>query len=200
MDNNGDLPLEPSDGSGNQPDRFKPWTIKGISPEVRHAVLALAARTDASVGELVTLAIKTLVTITPSNSPPAAGVSGARRSPLEEELQRVTEVELIRCGLGRMSGHSPVTWPALLALPAVRPPELGEPPLPATSAAAVAPTPASLDELKELLGVLRALAEIPGVTPLPKEFARAVRRVVLDRMKATGTIAPPATSTATATI
>lgn len=39
--------------SENQSDSVKPWTIRGVPPEVRNAIIAAADRSDMTVGEWV---------------------------------------------------------------------------------------------------------------------------------------------------
>lgn len=56
-----DLQPEPSDPTPDQSDRVKPWTIKGITPEIRNAAIAAADRADEAIGEWITRAIRTQV-------------------------------------------------------------------------------------------------------------------------------------------
>ncbi|MFI4979733.1 MAG: hypothetical protein ACHQIO_05245 [Nevskiales bacterium] len=90
------VPPEPSD-QGDP----KPWTIKGIPNDVRNAVTAAAARLDMSIGEAVTLALRTVFKV--RATPPQA--DGPRLSPLEEELMAAREVELQRQRLGYPQQH-----------------------------------------------------------------------------------------------
>jgi hypothetical protein len=55
MDEQSDLP---ADGAADQSDRVKPWTVKGIPPEVRHAAIAAANREKQPIGEWLARAIR----------------------------------------------------------------------------------------------------------------------------------------------
>ena len=47
-----------ADPAPDQSDRVKPWTIKGITPEVRNAAVAAADRADQTIGEWLSRAIR----------------------------------------------------------------------------------------------------------------------------------------------
>jgi hypothetical protein len=50
-----------ADQSPDQSDRIKPWTIKGIPPEVRNAAIAAAEREGQTIGEWFTRAIPAFI-------------------------------------------------------------------------------------------------------------------------------------------
>ncbi len=58
MSDQSDQVAAEADPAPDQSDRVKPWTIKGITPEVRNAAIAAANRADQAIGEWLSRAIR----------------------------------------------------------------------------------------------------------------------------------------------